>query len=113
LYPEGLTEHAVAFDGTVTAVHVGPYNADAAGTPATVDLAVHEAFAGPTRTVVTMRTWTFMLPEQPVSIVGLRVLLAAGPTLDLKACGYSRPYSSTEATIWRQSFQSPPHAPSR
>jgi hypothetical protein len=104
VYPDELSTNANAFDGTVTGVHVGELDKDAAAAPATVEVVVHETFAGHRRGTVTMKTWDFMLPEDPTSVVGLRVLLAAGDTLDLKGCGYSRPYNASEAKTWREAF---------
>ena len=104
LYPDRLTSHPNAFDATVTAVRLGPYAHDAGGAPATVDLTMHETFTGPTLSKVTMKTWDFMLPTEPQSAVGLRVLLAAGETLDVKACGHSRPYDADDAAEWRPAF---------
>jgi len=107
-YPERLAENAVAFDGTVTGVRLGDRDEDAGGTPARVELAVHETFAGPRRTSVVMRTWDFMLPDEADEVVGLRGLFAAGPTLDIKACGYSRPHSPQDAVTWRRAFRLAP-----
>jgi hypothetical protein len=104
LYPDRLTRHPNAFDATVTAVRVGAYVHDAGASPATVELTVHETFTGPERSAVTMKTWDFMLPRKPQSAVGLRVLLAAGETLDVKGCGYSRPYDAGDAAEWRAAF---------
>lgn len=104
LYPAELASNTNAFDGTVTNVQVEESKDSSGDSPATVELDVHETFAGPERRTVTMKTWNFMLPEDPSTVVGLRVLLAAGDTLDLKECGYSRPYDGVEAEIWRQTF---------
>lgn len=103
-YPNRLGERANAFDGTVTAVAVGPRNDDAGGSPATVDLRVHRVFAGPPRETVRLTTWDFMLPRDPRSVVGQRVLVATGPELELGACGYTRPYSDHDAGEFYRAF---------
>lgn len=53
---------------------------------------------------MTMKMRRSMLPWDPSTVVGLRVLLSAGETLDLKGCGYSRPYDASEADTWRRTF---------
>ena len=104
-YPADLRRRAIAFDATVTAVRVGDFDENAGMRPATVDLAVHEVFAGPERQTVRMRTWDGFLPRpEPQDAVGLRVLASAGETLDLMACGYTRPYRAAEAAEWRRTF---------
>ncbi|HVE97972.1 MAG TPA: hypothetical protein VNA12_02205 [Mycobacteriales bacterium] len=103
-YPDRLAENEHAFDATVTGVHVGPRDEDAAASPATLTLDLHEVFTGPDRPSETMRTWDFMLPEEPQDAVGVRLLVAAGETLDLKGCGYTRPYSAADAEQWREAF---------
>lgn len=105
-YPDRLAESAVAFDATVVSVAVAerPVEGDAHAHRARLGLAVHEVLAGSARTKVTMRAWDFMLPRDPRSMVGLRILASAGDTLDLRACGYSRPYSRSDAEQWRTVF---------
>lgn len=110
-YPDGLRANTTAVDATVTAVTVGEFDDDAGMRPATVDLAVHEAFAGPARDTLTLRTWDGSLPGEPQAAVGLRVLASAGDTLDLQGCGYTRPYDPDEAQRWRTVFAGPAPSP--
>lgn len=106
-YPDDLSSREIAFDGTVTAVTVGPYDNNAGMRPATVDLAVHEVFAGPQRQSAVLRSWDGFLPSpDPQEAVGLRVLAAAGKTLDLMGCGFTRPYNKPDAEAWRTAFRS-------
>lgn len=105
-YPDDLGDRANAFDATVTAVTIGEYDNNAGMRPATVELAVHEAFAGPERQTVVLRTWDGFLPSPDAqAAVGLRVLAAAGDTLDLMGCGFTRPYNAAEADDWRTAFR--------
>jgi hypothetical protein len=101
-YPADLPDREIAFDGTITRVRMGTYDEDAGATPARLELEVNEVFTGTLAEVVTMRTWDFMLPDEDVTDV--RILAAAGPTLDLMGCGFSRPYSVGEAREWREAF---------
>lgn len=104
VYPEELGQRANAFDATITSVDLLAYKPDAGARPARVTMSVHEVLAGPERTTVTMRTWDFMLPARPREAVGVRVLAAAGPTLDLMACGYTRVFSQEDAEVWDAAF---------
>lgn len=104
-YPDELPARANAFDATVAKVTVGDFDENAGMRPATVDLAIHEVFAGPERQSVQLHTWDGFLPQgNPQEPVGLRVLASAGDTLDLMACGFTRPYSQTDADAWRRIF---------
>lgn len=108
-YPDGLAEQPNAFDATVTGVRVGADEGEteASPTPATLELTVNEVFAGPERSTITMHTWTFMLPADPEAAVGARILAAAGETLDLMSCGFTRQYSAADAADWRETFAPP------
>ena len=103
-YPRDLGGREIAFDGTITATVVGEYDENAGAKPVTLYLYVNEVFKGdlPEHDEITMSTWDFMLPDDDVSNV--RILAAAGPTLDLMGCGFSRPYSEAEAAEWRTVF---------
>jgi hypothetical protein len=103
-YPDKLVTHTNAFDATVTNVRVGVHGRGGSGTPVDVTLQVNETFAGDAAASVVMHTWDFMLPRDPQTILGTRILAAAGPTLDIKSCGYTRPYDEKTASEWRDVF---------
>jgi len=102
-YPDDLTESSVAFDGTVVGVQAGEPQPDAGGDrPVRLELRVNQRFKGAVGAAVVMKTWDFMLPGEDVT--GVRVLAAAGESLDLMGCGFTRPYSPEEAAVWAEAF---------
>jgi hypothetical protein len=100
-YPEDLPDRAKAVAGTVTEVSLGEYDADAGATRATVTIAVDEWFRGGSGPTVVLNTFDFMLPDAPQDAVGTRILAAFGPTRDLMACGFTRPWDEKTARAWR------------
>lgn len=102
-YPHDLGKLENAFDGTIEAVEFGNYNEDAGATPVRLEFRVNEVFRGQhIDNFVVMNTWDFMLPNEDVT--GTRLLAAAGPSLDLMGCGFTRPYSEDDASRWRKTF---------
>ena len=101
-YPDDLADRAIAFDGTIVGITRGQYDDDAGAVPIDLEVRVNQPFRGDLSGVVTMHTWDFMLPGRDVT--GVRVLAAAGPTMDLMGCGFTRPYSEAEAGHWRDVF---------
>ena len=102
-YPEDLPDRAEAVAGTVTEVRLGRYLADEGELHAEITVAVDEWFrGGPGRTVV-LNTFTAMLPDDPQDAIGVRILAAFGPTHDLMACGFTRPWDEKTAQQWRDS----------
>ena len=105
-YPEDLVERPIAFDGTVETVLFGAEDEDAGARPARVEMRVNEVFRGDIDGFIVMNSWDFMVPGE--EIVGTRVLAAAGHTLDLMACGFTRPYTTEDADMWRSTFAGAP-----
>lgn len=103
-YPEDLPDRPIAFDGTITDVATGARDEDAGATPVRLDVQINEVFSGDVQDSVVMRTWDFMLQDRDVQ--GARILAAAERSLDLMGCGFTRPYSETEAAEWRAAFSS-------
>lgn len=102
-YPRDLDDQEKAFDGTIETVEFGDYNEDAGAAPVRLEFRVNEVFRGEhIDNFVVMNTWDFMLPDEDVT--GTRLLVAAGPSLDLMGCGFTRPYSEDEASMWRKTF---------
>ena len=101
-YPEDLKSRAVAFDGTIEGVVLATYDANAGATPARMEIRTNEVFRGDIEDFVVMRTWDFMLPDGDLR--GTRILAAAGQSLDLMGCGFTRPYSTHDAKMWRETF---------
>jgi hypothetical protein len=104
-YPDALGANANAFDGTVVRVAVGAHPHGPSDPRFLVTLRVNETFAGEAADTVDMQTWDFMLPSDYESIIGTRILAAAGPSLEIKACGYTRAYDEKTANAWRDLFQ--------
>lgn len=101
-YPEDLPDRAEAVSGTVTEVQLGDIvTADPGTTRATVTVTVDEWFLGGPGRTVRLNTFDFMLPEDPQDAVGVRILAAFGPTHDLMACGFTRPWDEKTARDWR------------
>ena len=48
-----------------------------------------------------LNTFDLMLPDDPQDAVGVRILAAFGPTRDLMACGFTRPWDEKTARVWR------------
>jgi hypothetical protein len=105
-YPQDLSKMTYAFDADVTRIDVGAYDEDAAARPVVVTVAIHRMFRGSLPTVTRMKTWDFMLPDDPQSVVGIRALFSAGPSLDVMACGFTRPYNDSDAALWDRTFSS-------
>lgn len=103
-YPDDLQDRANAFDATVVDVDLGKYSEDAGARPATLTVSLNEVFKGPQKSSVVMKTWDFSLPPRPERVVGVRILAAAGEALDLMSCGFTRPYSQSDADRWRELF---------
>lgn len=103
-YPDDLETRAIAFDGTITKVHIGHYLRGPSATPVRLRMRVNEVFRGDLSDEVTLHTWRFMLPKHDVT--GARLLAAAGRTMGLMGCGFTRPYSEADAEYWRQVFGS-------
>ncbi|HWC14872.1 MAG TPA: hypothetical protein VG929_09780 [Actinomycetota bacterium] len=106
-YPEDLREQPYAFDGTIGAVRFEEYDELEDARPVRLEIKVNELFRGEdVEDFVDLRTWDFMLPEEDVA--GTRILAATSHSFDLQGCGYTRPYSETEAARWRQTFANVP-----
>ncbi len=67
-----------------------------------LELRVNQRFKGAVGATVVLKTWDFMLPQEDVT--GVRVLAAAGESLDLMGCGFTRPYSPEDAAVWAEAF---------
>lgn len=104
-YPEDLDERPYAFDGTVVSVSRGEHVEEAAGTPLELKVEINEAFNGDLASTVTLHTWDFA-PESEATFdpTGARILVATGDTMDVMACGFTRPYSVDDAELWRTTF---------
>jgi hypothetical protein len=106
-YPKDLRQQAYAFDGTVTAVHIGEYNESDGLPPVQVEVKINELFRGVgVGDRVALRTVENKAPSEEV--VGTRILAATDYSLNLLGCGYTRPYSVSEASRWRQAFANVP-----
>ncbi len=101
-YPDDLPSRAFAFDGTIQAVELAGYDEDAGARPARIKVRINELFRGDLDEFVVLRSWDFMLPEGDLR--GRRLLAATGQTLDMMACGFTRPYSQEDANFWRRTF---------
>lgn len=102
-YPDGLARHPNAWDATVTAVEPGGRN-DSGDRRMTLALRVHRVLNGPALDSVSVLTWESMLPDDPSSVVGTRLLVAVGSSLELEGCGYTRRYDPVEIKSWTVGF---------
>lgn len=105
-YPEDLSTMPLAFDGTIVGVRRGTYDKEAGGTPVDLELVVNQVFRGDLGAKVTMHTLDFSGPgsDEPWDPTGIRILAAAGEKLDVMYCGFTRPFSSSEAAEWSAAF---------
>ena len=104
---ETLPHRRFAFDGTVTAIEQGEYEADAAAARTSVTYDVHEWYAGGDGATVTLSSWDFIVDGSsgdPPLEVGKR-LLVSGDTDMAWGCGFTRAYSAAEAEQWRDAFE--------
>lgn len=113
-YPEDLRSRPVAVDATILSVTRGPYDEDARGTPVTIHLQVNRVFNGPPRDSLRISSWDFTTAaDESSDPIGVRLLAAMEPSLDLMACGFTRPYSEGDAQRWEAAFNRSPEASPR
>jgi hypothetical protein len=105
-YPDDLADRPVAFDGTVLSISHGAYVDDAGAAPVELVLQVNEVYRGDLGRTVTMHTFDFSGPDQASEWdpTGIRILAAASESLDVMACGFTRPYSAQDAALWADAF---------
>ena len=105
-YPNDLADQPIAFDGTVLSISRGEYIDEAAAIPVDLVIQVNEVFRGDLGPTVTMHTFDFSTPDQTEAWdpTGIRILAAAGESLDVMACGFTRPYTTEEADAWADAF---------
>ncbi|HEX8004354.1 MAG TPA: hypothetical protein VF519_16830 [Mycobacteriales bacterium] len=95
-YPDVIEGFDIAVDATVVGVRHGERTE--------VDLAVHHVYRGPQGGTLTL---TARPGEVPDTAVGLRGLFAVYADRALTTCGYSRPYSVSDAAAWHHVFEAP------
>lgn len=106
-YPNDLRQQAYAFDGTVTDVQVAEYDEQNGLPPVRVEVTIHELFRGEgLEDRVALRTVESKVP--PGDVVGTRILAATDHSFNLLGCGYTRPYSPSEASRWQRAFANVP-----
>lgn len=105
-YPDDLTDQPIAFDGTVLSVSRAEYIDEAAAAPVDLVIQVNEVFRGDLDEIVTMHTFDFSTPDQPGDWdpTGVRILAASSTSLDVMACGFTRPYTVEDAHLWSAMF---------
>ncbi|GEP34459.1 hypothetical protein NSZ01_22270 [Nocardioides szechwanensis] len=103
-YPDDLPDRAGAIAGTVIGVRLTEYVAGADAVPATVSVLISEWFRGGSDPTVVLNTFDFMLPDDWRDAVGTKILAAFGPTRDLMACGFTRPWDEKTAREWRAAY---------
>lgn len=107
-YPEDLAARPIAFDGTVLGIQRFPYSENAGAAPVDLLVQVNRVFRGDLGDTVTMHSWDFTGPGgEPWDPTGVRILAAAGNTLDVMACGFTRSYSDEDAALWADIFAAP------
>lgn len=106
-YPKDLRQQPYAFDGTVTAVRLDEHDEMETAGPVRVEVAVNELFRGENidDSVVLHASETALPPED---VAGTRILATTDHSFNLAGCGYTRPYSPSEASRWRQEFANVP-----
>lgn len=93
-----LADRRFAFDGTVTSIQSGEYNANAGATPLHITFDVHQWFRGGKGGEATLEGWDFTALAQ-----GTRVLVS-GDTDTAWGCGFTRAYTIDEASQWEAAF---------
>lgn len=109
-YPEDLSSRPIAVDATIVRVTRGAYDEDARGTPVTIEMRVNRVFNGAPPDNLNMRSWDFTNADGSSDPIGVRLLAAMETSLDLMACGFTRPYSEQDAQRWEAAFNSSPKA---
>jgi hypothetical protein len=84
----------------------GEYVEEAAATPVDLNVRVNRTFEGDLGENVTMHTWDFSDPNSSEvwDPSGIRILAAASESLDVMFCGFTRPYTSSDAELWDTLF---------
>lgn len=101
-YPRDLVKLPFAIDGQIESITPQPFDAVAQARPVHVGVRIREVFRGDFDQYVVLRTWDFALPEQDLR--DDRVLAATDHMLEMKSCGFTRPYSPHDGRLWRERF---------